>query len=132
MLTDAKPQSTTSATRYGLAWRTSRQFARQSYKWLDPYVVERVISRSAYRLKLPTSFGKVHPVFSVTLLRPFEGDSIAKCQERHPPLPPPIVHDSIKEYKVKTILNHWTFHGKVEYLVLWKGYGVEEDEWHPT
>ena len=102
------------------------------YKWLGPYVVEWVISRSAYRLKLPTSFGNVHPVFSVTLLCPCEGDSIAEHQERHPPLPPPIVCDGIEEYEVKKILDSWIFHGKVEYLVCWKGYGVEEDEWHPV
>jgi len=74
------------------------------YKWLGPYIIERVISRSAYWLKLPLSFGKVHPVFSVTLLRPFEGDSIAEHQECHPPPLPPIICDSIEEYKVKMIL----------------------------
>ena len=77
------------------------------------------------------SFGKIHPVFSVTLLHPFEGDSIAERQEHHPPPPPPIVRDGIEEYKVEKILDSQIFHGKVEYLVCWKGYGVEEDEWHP-
>ena len=101
-------------------------------KWLGPYVVEQVISHSAYWLKLPASFSKIHPIFSVTLLRPFEGDSITKCQECHPPPPPPIIHDGIEEYKVKKILSSQMLHGKVEYLVHWKGYGVEEDEWHPV
>ena len=76
-----------------------------NYKWLGPYIVEWVISHSAYWLKLPASFSKTHPVFSVTLLHPFEGDSIAECREHHPPLPPPIVRDGIKEYKVKKILD---------------------------
>ena len=89
-------------------------------------------SRSAYQLKLPASFGNIHPVFSVTLLRPFEGDSIAKRQECHPPPPPPIVRDGIEEYEVEKILNSQIFRGKVEYLVCWKGYGVEEDEWCPV
>ena len=75
------------------------------------------------------SFGRIHPVYSVTLLRPFEGDLIAECQEHHPPLPPLIVHNGIKEYKVETILNSQILCGKVEYLVCWKGYGVDEDEW---
>ena len=77
------------------------------------------------------SFSKVHPVFSVTLLCPFEGDPIAKCQEHHPLPPPPIIHNGIEEYEVKKILNGQILCGKVEYLVHWKGYGVEEDEWHP-
>ena len=112
--------------------RTVRLTKKLDYKWLSPYVVEQVISRSAYRLKLPTSFGNIHPVFSVTLLHPFEGDLIAKRQERHPPPPPPIVRDGIEEYEVEKILNSRIFHGKVEYLVRWKGYGVEEDEWCPV
>ena len=87
------------------------------YKWLGPYIIEWVISRSAYRLKLPASFGNIHPIFSVTLLHPFEGDPIAKCQERHPPPPPPIVCDGIEEYEVEKILDSQIFHGRVEYLV---------------
>ena len=102
------------------------------YKWLGPYIVEQVISRSAYWLKLPTSFGKIHPVFSVTLLHPFKGDLIAKRQEHHPPLPSLIVHNSIEEYEVEKILDSQILCGKVEYLVCWKGYGVDEDEWHPV
>ena len=74
---------------------------------------------------------KIHPVFSVTLLHPFEGDSITEFQEHHPPPPPPIVRDRIKEYEVKKILNSQILCGKVEYLVRWKGYGVEEDKWCP-
>ena len=99
-----------------------------NYKSLGPYVVERVISCSAYWLKLPASFSKIHPVFSVTLLHPFEGDSITKHQECHPPLPPPIVCDGVKEYKVEKILDSWILCGKIKYLVCWKGYGVEEDK----
>ena len=112
--------------------RTTRPTKKLDYKWLGPYTIDWVISRNAYRLKLPTSFGQVHPVFSVTLLRPYDNDPITKRQECHLPLPPPVVHDSIKEYEVEKILNSRIFHRKVEYLVCWKGYGVEEDEWQPS
>ena len=47
------------------------------------------------------------------------------------PPPPPIVCNGIKEYKVEKIPDSQILHGKVEYLVHWKGYGVEEDEWRP-
>ena len=103
-----------------------------NYKWLGPYVVEQMISRSAYQLKLPASFGKIHPIFSVSLLCPFEGDSIAEHQECHPLPPLPIVCDGIEEYEVEKILDSQILRGKVEYLVCWKGYGVEEDEWRPA
>ena len=94
--------------------RTARPTKKLNYKWLGPYVVKRVISHSAYQLKLPASFGKTHPVFSVTLLHPFKGDSIAKCQEHYPLLPPLIVCDSIQEYEVEKILNSQILHRKVE------------------
>ena len=106
--------------------RTTHPTKKLGYKWLGPYIVKRVISCSAYWLKLPTFFGKVHPIFSVTLLHPFEGHPITEHQECHLPLPPLIVHDGIKEYEVKKILDSWIFRGKVEYLVRWKGYGVED------
>ena len=99
------------------------------YKWLGPYPVNHVISRSAYCLKLPSSFGQVHPVFSVTLLQPYEPDPIAECQQHHPLPLPPIVLDGVEEYEVEKILDSHLFHGKIKYLVCWKGYGVEEDEW---
>ena len=112
--------------------RTTRPTKKLNYKWLGPYTIDQVISHNVYRLKLPASFGQVHPVFSVTLLHPYDNDPITERQERHPPLLPPVVHDSIKEYEVEKILNSWIFRGKVKYLVHWKGYEVEEDEWRPS
>ena len=118
-------------TSSGMACNTVLPMKKLNYKWLGPYLVDQVISRNAYWLNLPVSFGKVHPIFLVTLLHLFESDPIAKHQERHPPLPPLIICDGIEEYEVKTILDGHILCGKVEYLVHWKGYGVKEDEWHP-
>ena len=56
------------------------------YKWLSPYTIDRVISHNVYWLKLPASFGQVHPVFSVTLLRPYDDDPITKRQGHRPPV----------------------------------------------
>ena len=112
--------------------RMTRPTKKLNYKWLGPYTINRVISRNAYRLKLRASFGQVHPIFSVTLLRPYDDDPITKCQERHLPPPPLVIRDGIKEYEVKKILNSRIFRGKVKYLVHWKGYGVEEDGWRPS
>ena len=103
-----------------------------NYKWLGPYTINWVISHNVYQLKLPVSFGQVHPIFSVTLLCPYDDDPIIECQECHPLPPPPVVHNSIEEYEVEKILDSQIFCGKVEYLVHWKGYGVEEDKWRPS
>ena len=109
--------------------RTTRPTKKLDYKWLGPYTIDWVISCNVYQLKLPASFCQVHPIFSVTLLCPYDNDPITECQERHLPPPPLVVHDGIEEYEVKKILDSQIFHRKVEYLVHWKGYGVEEDEW---
>ena len=110
----------------------ARNQTRPNFPTTSPSTIDRVISRNAYWLKLPASFGQVHPIFSVTLLCPYDNDPITECQECHPPPPPPVVRDSIEEYEVEKILDSRIFRGKIEYLVCWKGYGVEEDEWRPS
>ena len=61
-----------------------------------------------------------------------QDDPIVEHQECHPLPPPPIVCDGVEEYEVEKILDGWIFHGKVEYLVCWKGHGVEKDKWQPS
>ena len=99
-------------------------------QWLGPYPINKIILHSTYWLKLPLSFSQTHPVFSVTLLRPYNVDTIAEWIQHDPP--PPVVQDRIKEYKVECLLESQIFRGKLEYLIRWKGYGIEEDEWRPS
>ena len=83
----------------------TRPMKKLDYKWLGPYTIDQVISQNAYWLKLPPSFGQVHPVFSVTLFHPYEIDPIPKCKKHHPPPPPPVICDGIEEYEVEKILD---------------------------
>ena len=46
----------------------TRLMKKLDHKWLGPYPVDKVISWNAYQLKLPSSFSRTHPMFSVTLL----------------------------------------------------------------
>ena len=48
------------------------------HKWLGPYPIDKVISQSTYQLKLPSSFVQTHPIFSVTLLQPYNAEMIAE------------------------------------------------------
>src|SRR6266481_1181581 len=112
--------------------KMTQPMKKLDYKWLGPYAINQVISRSAYRLKLPSSFRQIHPVFSVTLLRPYKADLVMECQQCHPPPPPPVIHNGIEDYEVEMILDSQLFHRRIEYLVCWRGYRVEEDEWRPS
>ena len=58
------------------------------------------------------SFGQVHPVFSVTLLCPYDDEPIAEHQECHPLPPPLVIRNGVKEYEVGKILNSWIFRSK--------------------
>jgi len=43
-----------------------------------------------------------------------------------------MIKDRVEEYEVEHILDSQVFRNKLEYLVHWKGYGIEEDEWRPV
>jgi len=64
--------------------QTTRPMKKLDNKWLGPYLVEKVISRSAYKLKLPSSFGQLTQYVSVMLLRPYSTDTIANMYNEIP------------------------------------------------
>src|SRR5882672_2339179 len=55
---------------------------------------------------------------------------ITEQVQRDPP--PPVICDGVEEYEVEYILDSRIFQGKLEYLICWKGYDIEEDEWRPS
>ena len=54
-------------------------------------------------------------------------DIISKSVQYDPP--PPVICNRVEEYEVEHILDSQIFQGKLKYLICWKGYGIEEDEW---
>ena len=105
---------------------TTHLMKKLDHKWLGPCFVDKVISQSAYRLKLPSSFGWTHPIFSVTLLWHYNADAISEQVQCD--LPPSVICDGVEEYEMEHILDSQVFWGKLKYLVHWKGYGIKEDE----
>lgn len=98
-------------------------------KYLGPFKILSVLSPVTYRLELPDSM-KCHNVFHVSQLLEYKYDGRAQ------PPPPPIDFDDGEGgtwLEIDTILAHRIVkRGSTEvkqYLVRWKGYGPEHDEW---
>ena len=98
-------------------------------RFVGPFEVTEKIGQQAYRLSLPTDW-KIQPVFHISLLKDWK---IADLQEDQP-IPTDDVPD-VEEpyYNIERIL--WWRKVKCgrkilkNYLILWKGYPVEETTW---
>ncbi|XP_039198607.1 uncharacterized protein LOC120307682, partial [Crotalus tigris] len=96
------------------------------HRYVGPFPIEAVINPVAYRLILPHST-RVHPVFHSSLLVPEQ----PACP-LHQAEPPPLEQrdrDSAPEYEVASIRDSRWVKGRFQYLIEWKGYGLEEFTW---
>jgi hypothetical protein len=76
---------------------------------------------------------KVHPVFHVSLLKPYCTDGVSTVE---PPAPLYYADDGVPIWEVEEILAHREQKlraGKVKrsYLIKWKGFGPESNTWQP-
>lgn len=107
---------------------TDRPSRKLSHRQLGPYEILDKFGSHAYKLKLPKSM-RIHDVFHVSLLRATRPDEF----DRHPAPPEPVVTpEQEEEYEVERILNSRRHRGRIQYLVRWKGYGPEDDNWEPV
>jgi hypothetical protein len=81
------------------------------------------VAREAYELALPASW-RIHPVFHTSQLRPVNGNPIQEAAVT-------LEGDGEPEYEVERVLGERKVHGKVQYLVKWRGYGEWENSWEP-
>ncbi|HWN07996.1 MAG TPA: reverse transcriptase domain-containing protein [Pyrinomonadaceae bacterium] len=106
---------------------TTRPSKKLSHRRIGPYPVQKRVGKNAYRLSLPPSMKRLHPVFNVVKLSLASPDPIVG---RHPdPPPPPELVEGEEEYVVETVLDSRMFRRKLQYLVKWEGYRVEENTW---
>ena len=85
----------------------------------------------SFRLELPQSLRLIHPVFHVSLLKPYitPESSLHDVEDR----PPPLFTGAEEEdfYAIEKILDKKISRKKILYLVKWKGYPIAEATWEP-
>jgi hypothetical protein len=99
-------------------------------KWIGPFTVVKDINGIAFKLALPVTMSKVHPVFHASLLKPYFPSGSTQ-----PPTPPIIDAEGDVVFFVETILDHrLRKSGRkniTEYLIKWRGYSHEHNTWEP-
>ena len=67
--------------------QTTRPSQKLSHRKLGPFPVVNKVGNNAYRLQLPPSMSRLHPVFNVVKLSPVPEDPIPGQHPLPPPLP---------------------------------------------
>jgi hypothetical protein len=110
-------------------------------RWMGPFKVLQRVGAVAVKLALPPRWTRVHPVFHVSLIKPYvAGSGSSEGSESDCPPPPVQWLDGEPLYTVDRLLDH-----KVErrgkgrrrkavfmFRVRWQGYGEEHDTWEPS
>ena len=95
--------------------QTTRPSQKLSHKRLGPFTIVRKVRNSAYRLCLPPSMSRLHPVFNIVKLTPALEDPIQGWWPQPPPLPEII--DREEDWVVEEILDSRVVNWKLWYLV---------------
>ncbi|GJX42084.1 ty3-gypsy retrotransposon protein [Tanacetum coccineum] len=107
-----------------LAKRFSNKLAKRYY---GPYKVEARVGKVAYRLALPAT-SKIHPVFHVSILKPFVGDNSVEVAG----LPEELHNDQPLEQPLAVCDARMVLRSGVpaqQVLVQWMGGSPEEATW---
>ena len=109
---------------------TTRPSRKLSHRRLGPFPLVKKVGNSMYRLHLPPSMSRLHPVFNVIKLTLAPEDPIPGQRPRPPPLLEIINRE--KEFIVEKILDSQIINWKLHYLIKWEGYGIEHNSWEPV
>ena len=83
--------------------RTDRPIGKLDDKRHGPFKVIGKVGKSAYKLGLPTTWKKIHPVFNESLLTPFVPAKFPSQKKPEPP--PPIIVNNEEEYEVEELMD---------------------------
>jgi len=91
-----------------------------------PFKISKDIGLGAFLLELLRGWA-IHNIFNKDLLtRCVELKFKGQCEE---PAPLPTIINEKEEYEVEEVRKHRKHERETQYLVYWKGYGDEHDQW---
>ncbi len=104
-----------------------------SQQYAGPFRIMEKVGNLAYRIDLPRHW-RIHPVVSVAQIEPVPDPSTDPYKRQRPNEPEPIHVEgdtpTIKSFEIERLINkRMTARRGAEYLVRWKGYGPQWDEW---
>lgn len=103
-------------------------------RYEGPFTVLKKVGSVAYKLELPEAFSRLHPVFHVSLLKPYRKDP--EDEERNVSSRAPAGVREHEERTAEEILSKRIVRGRSgaatkEYLVKWKNLPMSETSWEP-
>jgi hypothetical protein len=113
-----------------LASQALRPSKKLQHRFIGPYTITTKISPVAYKLELPANL-HIHPVFHVSLLRPYQDPTVIDHRPIPTPPPPAMTIEDHIEYEVDYILDQRTRFRHTEFLVKWMGYPEHDATWEP-
>ena len=95
-------------------------------RFIGPFPITRIITRTAIQLNLPPPLRRIHPVFHVSRLKPVITSTLQPPPKKPPP---PRLIDGGLAHTVRKLLKVRTQGRGRQFLVQWEGYGPEENSW---
>ena len=104
--------------------RTLRPKKKLDHRQLGPFQIIEKKGTQAYKLDLPAKYGRIHPVFHISLLEPWYSRGVD-------PEPQSVLIDDEEEWEINEVRDKRVRNGAPEYLISWKDSHPYEDSWEP-
>ena len=108
---------------------TTQPARKLAFRYAGPFTIKRVIRDTAVELDLPAEYAQRHPVFHVSLVKPWSASDEEQFPGRVVPPPPPIELEDEQWFRVEAILDSRWHRRNFQYRVRWLGYDAKDDTW---